>query len=442
MIEEIILSKTGLPIAYVRGVPIHSLYDPIREAERFVESRNINQDHTIILLIAPGLCYSVQPLRKLLPGVRIIALQCSSMYQEFFNHEKNTEFLVQFKPDSQWSFSDEIDLYTFLENEIDDYETRTTRILEWRPATKAYGSIAVKLLDSVADYLKRAHANAITSERFGKKWIRNSIRFIHGYKAEYRILNKVSKSIVVMASGPSLEDYFTDFQNSVIRNQFILMALSSAVDCLLVRNIIPDVVVATDGGNWAKFHLIEAVRKKLPLAISVSGALPSQYFDLPLYAICDGTRWQHSLLKNIAVPVLIAPQRGTVAATAIDLALTLTDGEIYITGLDLGVLHGQSHARPNALERFHDTSDTRTHPVSTGNYQRYLDHKQAASLNIYARWFSEKSKTYKDRLVVLGRPNPALSGFRSIRTLPIGRKLDSLGFSDTLHEIPTDSGCT
>ena len=439
MIEEIIFSKSGLPVASVRGVPIHSLYDPIKEAERFVAARNIREDSSTILLIAPGLCYLVPPLRKLIPGVRIIALHCSSFYRNQLCHSQDPDSLGKFRPDSQWSVSDEIDLYTFLENEIDDYEARTTRILEWRPATKAYGKSALKLLDSVSGYLKRINANAITSEKFGKRWIRNSIRFLHAYVPNNQILERVSRPIIVMASGPSLEACIQDFRNPAIRNQFILMALSSAVDCLLARDIIPDIIVATDGGNWAKFHLFDAIRKNIPLAISIVGALPSQYFELPLFAIIDATQWQRALIRNIAMPVLIAPQRGTVAATAIDLALALTDAEIYIAGLDLGVRNGRSHARPNALDRFYDKADNRIHPGATGDYQRYLDNQKASALDIYASWFSAKSNTYGKRLVVLGQPSPALSEFRSIEKIPFDRTFDHTSPPGILPEIPSVS---
>jgi len=439
MIEELLFSKTGLPVASVYGIPIHSLYDPAKEAARFVASKNITQDHTNLLLIAPGFCYLVPPLRKLIPSVRILALQCSSFYQNHFESLQDSVFLEEFKPDAHWSVTDSLDLYRFLENEIDDHEASTTKILEWRPSTKAYGAIALKLLDSVADYLKRVNANALTSERFGKKWIRNSLRFIHTYNYGNRILKRSPKPIVVMASGPSLEGFIQDFRNPAIRNQCSIMALSSAVDCLLAWDITPDIIVATDGGNWAKFHLFEGVRKNIPLAISIMGALPSQYFDLSVFAIINDTHWQQALIMNIATPVLIAPQRGTVAATAIDLALSLTDSEIYIAGLDLGVRNGRSHARPNALDRFYDKADNRLHPAATGNYHRYLDSKQASALDIYAKWFSAKSTTYGKRLVVLGKPCPALSGFRSIETLPFKWALKRNEATSSFHVILSES---
>jgi len=436
MIEEINFSKTGLPIATVCGIPIHSVYDPVKEAERFIQSKNLNQDSLIILLIAPGLCYLVPPLRKRIPGVRIIALHCSSFFKNHMDNVHGPDPLGIFKPDAQWSCSDDFSIQTFLENELDDAEARTTKIMEWRPATKAYGAIALNLLDSVAQYLKRANANAVTSETFGKKWLKNAIRLIDSYKPKYRLIKQVSKPIILVASGPSLEDFIQLLDNPAIRKQYVLLAVSSAADSLLARDIIPDLIVATDGGNWAKFHLFEAVRKKIPLAISLVGSLPSQYFDLPLFIISDGSHYQQTLIREIASPLLIAPQRGTVAATAIDLALSWTHEKIYITGLDLGIRNGRSHARPNALDRFYQKSDNRIYPGLTGDYQRYLDNKRMASLDIYAKWFSEKSKIYGKQLVVLGLPNSALSELDSIETLPVSQILDPTNGEQLYSEVP------
>ena len=439
MIEEIIFSKVGFPVASVDGIPINSIYDPIKEAERFVESKNLGQDFSIILLINPGLCYLVPPLRKLLPRARIIALHCSSYFKNQIEHTANSLTLGIFKPDSQWSYSDEINVNTFLENELDDFEAGTTKLIEWRPATKAYGMIALKLIDSILDYLRSANANAMTSEKFGKRWIRNTIRFTHSYIGPKQYLKRSSKPIVVAASGPSLEDFIQDFHNHTNRDQYVLLALSSAVESLLGWDIIPDIIVATDGGNWAKFHLFEAVRRKIPLVVNPVGALPSQYYDLPLFVISDGTCWQQAITQNIISPVLIAPQRGTVAATAIDLALYLTSEEIFITGLDLGVRNGHSHARPNALDRFYHKSENRIQPSVTGDYQRYLDNKHTASLDIYAKWFSNKCKTYGKRLIVLGKPSQALAELTSVERLLFNKIYDSTNLINILSGYSYES---
>jgi hypothetical protein len=192
------------------------------------------------------------------------------------------------------------------------------------------------------------------------------------------------------------------------------------------RGLIPDLVIATDGGNWARLHLNECRRRIFGgerglctgLAAALSAALPSQYAGVPILPISDGSLWQKAVLSGLKIPFLSLPQRGTVSASALDLAFYLTRGRIYITGMDLALADIRSHARPYGFDALWEKHACRVNPVYTQVFKRALDIRAGGSHGIYAAWFSRQLAAWPRRLFPLGKNNPVFglsgaSGFES-----------------------------
>ena len=151
------------------------------------------------------------------------------------------------------------------------------------------------------------------------------------------------------------------------------------------------------------FHLHDALRARIPLAIALTAALPSSAYDSPIIPIRDLSKWQSIVAGASNIPTFAAPQRGTVAATAIDLALDLSTGPIYLAGYDLGVREGRTHARPNALDRFYEDTASRLMPSASGSYERFLTAQSGQALRVYEDWMSENIRRIAVRVRILGK---------------------------------------
>jgi len=192
------------------------------------------------------------------------------------------------------------------------------------------------------------------------------------------------------------------------------MAVSSSVPALKAGNLFPDLVISTDGGNWANFHLYDLFRagsggrcgNAFPLAAALSAALPSQCSRFPILPISDGSLWQTLVLKELGLPFMILPQRGTVSASAVDLAFALTKGDVYVAGIDLASRDIRSHSRPYSLDRFLEEKEGRLNPVYSQSYSRSAMLKAGGSFDIYASWFEKQLASYPKRLHPLGKNNP------------------------------------
>ena len=379
---------------------VHSRYNPQGEADRYVNSLSFDERIRFFILIEPGLGYMIAPLKKKFPGVKIIALHAAESGSVKFGHER---------PIPEWNPGMGISVQDFLENEIPDSPAAELRILEWRPAMSVYGSSYLALVEETAAFIKRSDANARTLKGFGRSWFRNFFKNI-GLLQNVLLPVPFSMPLLVTGAGPSLENSLPLIKE---REKFFILASSSSAAALHTGGFSPDMVISTDGGHWAVFHLNECLRRWRPafkLAASLTAALPSQSGSLPILPISDGSLWQILVLKELGIPFVTLPQRGTVSASALDLAFALTKGEVYIAGIDLANRDISTHARPYALDFLQEEKVTRTNPFYTQSFRRSSQLKAGGSYTIYASWFEKQIKKYPGQLRSLGENNPLFNG--------------------------------
>jgi len=413
---------------------LHSRYNPKGEAERYINSLSLNDRIRFFILIEPGLGYMTAPLRRRVPNARIIAIHAEG------KTEQNTEslpfdLLKTNAPDSEWYPDMDIPLQNFLENEIDDCGATEIRILEWRPALALYGELYLNLVEEAAAFVKRSDANIRTTKGFGSRWLKN---FFKNLELIREVFCPVQLSIpfLVTGAGPGLEESISLIKEESRRDSLFILAVSSSAAALKAGGLIPDMVISTDGGNWARFHLYEFWRMEnnraasncrppfsfsgsanygstLPLAAALTAALPSQSESLPILPISDGSLWQTLILKELNIPHIVLPQRGTVSASALDLAFALSKDEIYIAGMDLATRDIRSHARPYSLDCILEEKAARLNPLYSQTYRRSSMIKAGGSFDVYASWFEKEIRIFSKRLHPLGDNNPLFSSCKN-----------------------------
>jgi len=396
---------------YERSASLHSRYNPQGEADRYINSLALSIDQSVqfFILIEPGLKFMVSPLKKKFPDAAIIALHAET--PAALNKE-----LCIIPPDASWYPETGISVQDFLEQKIPDIEAARIRIIEWRPALAVYKNVYLSLVEETAAFIKRSDANARTIAAFGKRWIKN---FFKNIRLVTTILRPciISKPILVTGAGPSLEDVLPVIKKASGEGSVFVVAVSSSVAALKAAGIEADMLITTDGGHWASFHLFEYFyrthsaeqlpKKPLPsLAASLTALLPSQCGDVPILPISDGSLWQTLILKSLEIPFLTLPQRGTVTAAAVDLSFTLTEDVIYLAGLDLANNDIHTHARPYSLDRFIEKNDMRANPAYSQSFKRSSLLKTGGSYGIYAAWFkthiAKQAELYPNRLYSIG----------------------------------------
>ncbi len=119
--------------------------------------------------------------------------------------------------------------------------------------------------------------------------------------------------------------------------------------------------------------------------------------------------FEKELLDAAGVSAPLIPPHGTVAATAIQLALASTSAAVIIAGLDMGSRDLLSHARPNAFDSLLLMEASRLKPHTSLLFQRAatlgsLSGKRgnflrvSPALRTYAGWFDSGLAAAKGRV--------------------------------------------
>jgi hypothetical protein len=401
MEERLVRSQCGLYTVLAGQKTLHSRYNPLTEAERYVDLLAWRGEIHYIILAECGLCYLIEPLRKKFPSAKIISLHISGFY--------NGKSVAP--PDAEWQPESADSLGLFLEKEICDTEADKIKIIEWRPAADIYGGEYLNLIKDITAFVKRADANKRTKTAFGRRWIRNVIKncFLFTGDTSVARVTRLAPSCIVAGAGPGLEDSYGAIRR-LLKNGALLIAVSSALGALLNAGICPGLIVACDGGNWARLHLFDYLRyfcnKTTPpaLAFSLSAALPSQCAGLTLLPLGDGSIFQGLAQKCLGLPPVSFPQRGTVGASALDLAFSLSDGPVYAAGINFSHKDIRTHAKPYTFDGVLFSSAFRLRPLYGLQFERERMIDSSRVNKIYSDWFARQKFPRKIHSVSDGSP--------------------------------------
>lgn len=361
----------------VDGIKLHSAYSPDKEAERFVEQMECPFVPNFILITEPALSYCVPYLKRRFTKAKL----CCIRYHDFFSpwdylwdkvfylHEENSSLLSQ-------------EIYDYMGEE----GISSCVFASWNPSQKVFKTQSELAWREIKNSVVKSRTVLSTMTYFAKRWTRNALRFcLFSKKNAY--IQKGSCPVVVCASGPSLESSIPDIKK--YRQNFFLLAVSSAVRPLIERNVIPDLILSTDGGYWAKQHLSFALKNdyEIPVALPLEAACYGDIFNQTIIPLSYGDGCGEALLDGCGYFKTKAYRNGTVSGTAASLALDITSGNVFFCGLDLSPSKSFCHTQPNELE---ETNSQKDYRISTRECRLVPGSFESPSLNTYRDWFTCK----------------------------------------------------
>jgi len=212
----------------------------------------------------------------------------------------------------------------------------------------------------------------------------------------------------------------------LFRNRFVLIALSSALRTLGYHDIRPDMIVTTDPGGYAGFHLDLSGFMDIPVAMPLTGCRGVWKWNSPVLVINQGSLTERTFVESLSIPAIDIPQNGTVAGTALILSRRLTSGPIVLAGLDMAELDTQTHSRPHAFDLFSIDLTNRINPAHSSSFINSRKRttevpgghgwRTSLPLSTYASWFGSVGRGSVDRNGVF-RLNPSPIAMEGLPTV-------------------------
>jgi hypothetical protein len=202
-------------------------------------------------------------------------------------------------------------------------------------------------LRTVDAELNRYWRNRMTLVRMGRLWIRNIFRNLARLPdAGLREPAAWTGPVAVCGAGPSL-DGACDWLRSE-RSRLRVLACDTALGPLVLRGIRPDAVVCLEGQIHNLKDFLPAGRTEVPVFADLTSH-PSVFHAVRGPKILTLTRFEDlgllDRLERLPLPALPVPPLGSVGVLAVHLARRLTDGPVFLTGLDFSFPAGTTHAQ-------------------------------------------------------------------------------------------------
>jgi len=310
--------KSGLTLSSPDGLTLHSRIDPIREAENFVQSKGMSNGGRW-LVFGFGLGYHLHAALST-PGKidELISVELCPEVIRIALEKVDLTVLLAHKGFQLWLPGGIPSLEQRIVNLPSDF-----RIAVHPPSLTLWRRRNLPLVD-ILDRMELQRINECYSHSAYQKAVESNQKYlnvcpdVNSYFGTFE-----NRPMVVVGAGPSLDEAKPLLKK--YRSSLFLLAVNAAFIPLRNAGIRPDAVVCVEPRSAAQSSFDGQGEEQIPL-IFVPGT-------------------NHQVVENWHGPRLLAygtsgkpsPHTGTVAGTALDVAIRLGGNPIVLTGLDLAL---------------------------------------------------------------------------------------------------------
>ncbi|WP_294379588.1 motility associated factor glycosyltransferase family protein [uncultured Clostridium sp.] len=325
-------SKNGLYTLKYNEKYIHSKYDPVKEAQKFVENSIKLTNKNKILVYGLGLGYHIIELLKKTNAIIFIfewncelIKYCKKINKDIF---RNNRVILISRTNRNF--------YTLLSEILDE----TGELLIHRPSLETIKDENQDLYNLLNDFSIKKQLIKITensNNKYEENYQMNKKILCKNIKEFINTTKLHTKNILITAAGPSLDNELKILKEN--REKFTIFTVGSALRTIIENEIYPDAIFLIDGGEEIKKQFIGFENLDIPLCFSAYASNEAvKIYNGPKYIFNDSEEFQ---IKT----------GGTVAIAALDIAIKCSPKEIIFVGQDLALIEGKNHTK--AYEKMH-----------------------------------------------------------------------------------------
>ena len=337
---EKVLSKNNLETIRVNNLFLHSKFNPIQEANKFVENKYA--PHQLHVVFGYGLGYIVEELIKLMKfnePILIIDPLIDEKLLSISNHNYERLYYVNSEQDEQI-----IDM-------LDQLASYTTKVqfISSINYEKLFPTQVRKLVEYIHLNQYKQAANITTAKRYAHEWQKNLVlnTLPLSVDASLEVLKgKYDAPVVIAAGGPSLIKQLELVKTN--REKFILICAGSTINALVQHQINPDYIVSVDGGvpNAKHFEQLQFDDSVSLIYSPTNHYKVRKSFSGNCYGFIPKVREKLDKYysKRIGKKLPLIDGGGSVAHFAYAIAKYISTGPIAFIGQDLAYTNNASHA--------------------------------------------------------------------------------------------------
>jgi hypothetical protein len=345
--------------------PLHSMIDPIREAQRFVSSIG-KTDFVIFLGLGGG--FAVEAALELtISNIAVIDFNKDSItellagrdYSKILNNGR-VSILID---------TDEKEIISFILENFNPALCGGIKTFPLRARIEQDKLKFEKAAAAIQEAIDIVSGDYSVQAQFGARWFSNIIRNIktlqisnENFFAEKKE-NPIQKTAIA-AAGPSLDMQIPSLAEFKSQNGFII-STDTALGVLLHNNIEPDVVVSIDCQHISYYHFIgyNLRGRNIPLVLDIaSPPLLGELSSSPVF-VSGG----HPLTRFFSAHWRYFPQLdtsgGNVTYACLSLAEILGAKHITLFGADFSYIRSQTYARGTYIYPYFERRQNRLSPT-------------------------------------------------------------------------------
>ena len=411
-------SKSGALTASQNGLPLHSAYNPVAEAERTAATIK-DSDKEILVFAGIGLGYLPIAAARIPGAERKTFAILEPSAPRFFAALASLDFKELFKiPKLFFAIGADVEQAAALIQCAGGFEkaqvfwqkSQTVHAQEWFDA----------FFKRCQQHKEKAQVNANTLEKFGRLWLKNGARNlplmqklpgVSSFFGEACFDKDKALPCVLLAAGPTLQDVLPHLRE--IQERAVTVAVDTALRACLKAGVQPDFIFLTDPQYWAWRHLA-GLSSPQSVLVAESAAYPSAFrFGCKKIVLMSSLFPLGEYFERRLGAKGKLASGGSVATSAWDFARAIGAKEIYAAGLDLGYPNKQTHIKGSAFEEAAHNFSSRLNPAElqsarllfSAKNQKGLDYEGEPiitdeRMKLFAWWFenaissSPDTKTY------------------------------------------------
>lgn len=428
---EIKISKTGLPVIVADGIALHSLMDPVTESKRLLDGLKKEDEERVFLFFGAGAGYVVQETLKF-KNVTTVWMEAESEILRYalslFDY---SEFLKSGKLRILLSPILEQDLYASFRG-ISGFPIS---FIPHRGSNQWKKNSYEELRFISEGFFHKKDVNISTLTRFERIWTRNFISNLPELADMKPIVSlfgicKGDADILVCGAGPSLIHSLEEIR--IFRNNYILIAVDTALMVLWNAGIDPDLVFSVDPQALNTKYL-EGYTGNARIVFDPT----SSYHSLRLPG-----KFKNGFFTSSPFPLIrilsskpeeeigVIDFGGSVSTNAVSLAEKMEARNILLVGQDLSFPDKLAHCKGAVLEErlnhiesrklrreFHNHKQMTALPVKRARSIRGGELRTNEKLLIFKKWFEVHPKKNpwfnfgKDGVVLEGIPGAGFADY-------------------------------